>query len=217
MNLSIDILGTDGKVIDKADLNAELFNCGYCIDDPKKRLKPVHEVIRWQLNRRRSANQHVKNRSEVSGAHRKIRPQKEAGARQGDGKAPHFRGGGVAFGIHDRNYNFKLNKKYKQLAMKIVLSHKFSSNGIIVVDDFNGHDLSKTKSAQSFIKNLIKDDKVLFITSVDQYRSDAMRGIDNLPYINKIPATGLNVHSMCDSKLVFDKNSLNEIQGRFMK
>ncbi len=43
----------------------------------------------------------------VSGSTKKMYKQKHTGnARQGDGKAPHFRGGGIAFGPHPRDYSY---------------------------------------------------------------------------------------------------------------
>ncbi len=62
------------------------------------RVDIVNDVVRWQLASRRQGTAKGKNRTEIAGSNRKIRQQKGSGAaRQGDGKAPHFVGGGAVF------------------------------------------------------------------------------------------------------------------------
>jgi len=107
-NLTAKVVDWKNQVVSNLELDKDVFGREYRED-------LVHEMVRWQRNKARRATQSVKCRSEVSGAHRKIHSQKESGkARQGDGKACHFRGGGVAFGYGNRNYVTKLNKKFKK-------------------------------------------------------------------------------------------------------
>jgi large subunit ribosomal protein L4 len=210
--IEINILGSDLDISGKLTVNSQVFNCNYGIDDPVKRFRPVHEVVRWQMCKSRVSTQSIKNRSQVSGAHRKVWGQKESGrARQGDGKACHFRGGGACFSVSHRDYSFKLNKKYKNLAMCIALSHKVKNNGLVVLEDINQHNLSKTKSARNLLSKLTQDPKILLVTQ------DRIHGIDNLPYTDVIKPEGLNVKDICDRFLIFDKKSINAVQDRLVK
>lgn len=214
--IAVNVINADGKVIEQVELDGSVFNCDYKNDSPVERFKPIHEVIRWQMNKTRGPIQSIKNRSQISGAHRKVWSQKETGrARQGDGKAPHFRGGGAAFSVNSRDYEFKLNKKYRSLAMRIALSHKLQFGGVFVFEDLSKCDLSKTKLVKSIIENHIKDDRVLFVTTHGLYKDNKLTGLRNLEYVDAIPSMGLNIRSLWDRALIFDKQSIIEVQSRF--
>jgi large subunit ribosomal protein L4 len=205
--VKVEVIDASMKSVGKIEISDKVFNCDYFLDDPVKRFKPVHEVLRWQLNKKRESIQHVKNRSEVSGAHRKLWRQKESGrARQGDGKACHFRGGGACFSVRERDYEFKLNKKFKSLAMKVVLSHKCQNHGMRILDSLAN--LSKTKMAADLIRQVAQEQRVLLVTD------SSVIGARNLPYVDVIPAKGLNIRSMCDRFLIFDKEAISVIEGR---
>jgi large subunit ribosomal protein L4 len=208
----INIINPDNSVSGELELNPSIFECDYRMDSMWHRFRPVHEVVRWQMNKAREAIQCVKNRSQVSGSNKKMHPQKESGkARQGNGKACHLRGGGAAFKINSRNYEFKINKKYHSLAKRIVLSHKFMNGGVLVLQDLSKFDLSKTKDAATFLKTL-GHDRVLFVTQRDLYKGKSLKGIQSLYKVDSIPSSGLNVKSMLDRTLIFDVNSINEVQ-----
>ena len=67
----------------------------------------------------------TKTRSEVSGGGRKPYRQKGTGnARQGSIRAPHYPGGGIAFGPHPRSYAKKQNRKEGRIALKSALTCK---------------------------------------------------------------------------------------------
>ena len=65
-------------------------------------------AVNWQLAKRRTGTHKTKQRSEINGSTAKPFKQKGTGrARQGDKKAPHMRGGGVAFGPVFRSHAHK--------------------------------------------------------------------------------------------------------------
>ncbi|MDU9800161.1 50S ribosomal protein L4, partial [Helicobacter pylori] len=76
-----------------------------------------------------------KNRAEVSGGGRKPWAQKGGGrARAGSITSPVFVGGGVSHGATNRrNYNLKINKKQKRLALEYALEEKAQANKLFVV------------------------------------------------------------------------------------
>jgi large subunit ribosomal protein L4 len=78
----------------------------------------------------------TKDRHEVRGSARKIRPQKGSGrARLGDKKSPMLRGGGVAFGPRPRDFATELPKKVYDLAWRTALSYRFRKGELIIVDN----------------------------------------------------------------------------------
>ena len=94
------------------------------------------DVKQYMANKRQGTHK-TKERSEVVGSTRKIKRQKGTGtARAGDIKSPIFRGGGSVFGPRPKSYEFKLNKKVKQLARKSALTYKARENSIVVLEDF---------------------------------------------------------------------------------
>jgi large subunit ribosomal protein L4 len=85
----------------------------------------IYLDVKQHLANKRQGTHKSKERAEIAGSTRKIKKQKGTGtARAGSIKSPVFRGGGTIFGPRPRSYDFKLNKKVKQLARKSALTYK---------------------------------------------------------------------------------------------
>src|SRR5688572_23207410 len=66
----------------------------------------LHQAVVAQLANRRQGTHDTKTRAEVAGGGRKPWRQKGTGrARQGSIRAPHYKGGGIVFGPHPRDYH----------------------------------------------------------------------------------------------------------------
>ena len=126
----------------------------------------LKRAIDLQLAATRQGTAKTKTRSEVSGGGRKPWRQKGTGnARQGSTRSPQWRHGGIVFGpTTERNYNFKMNKKERRLALKSALSYKVIDSELMVLDNLN-LESSKTKEMLSVMKNLKLDKSVLFVTN----------------------------------------------------
>ena len=95
----------------------------------------MHQVVTAQLANRRAGTQSTKTRSEVRGGGAKPYRQKGTGnARQGSTNAPHYTGGGVAFGPKPRAYTQRTPKKMIKAALRSALSDRASAGKIVVVD-----------------------------------------------------------------------------------
>lgn len=107
----------------------------------------------------------AKNRGEVSGGGKKPWSQKGGGrARAGSITSPVFVGGGVAHGpSNNRNYNIKINKKQKQLALRYALYQKALEDKLYIVDSIDVKS-GKTKEAHSIFANL-NERSALFVTT----------------------------------------------------
>src|SRR5512145_3572106 len=114
----------------------------------------IYLDVKQHLANKRQGTHKSKERNEISGSTRKIKKQKgTGGARAGSIKNPLFTGGGRVFGPQPRDYNFKLNKKVKQLARKSALTYKARNNEILVLEDFS-LEAPKTKDYVSFLTDL---------------------------------------------------------------
>jgi large subunit ribosomal protein L4 len=90
----------------------------------------------------------VKNRSEVSGGGKKPKAQKgSGGARWGSMRSPLFVGGGQIFGPQNRNYNQKVNKKQKVLALRFAINAQADKGSLFVMDSVKVES-GKTKDQQ---------------------------------------------------------------------
>ena len=108
----------------------------------------------------------TKGRSEVRGGGKKPWAQKGGGrARAGSRRSPIFVGGGKAFGSkNNRNYDLKVNKKQKKLALNFALN-EHAQNGTLFVVDTIEIASGKTKDAAAMFKSLNQID-TLFVKSL---------------------------------------------------
>ncbi|MFA6759605.1 MAG: 50S ribosomal protein L4 [Sulfuricurvum sp.] len=105
-------------------------------------------------------------RAEVRGGGKKPWAQKGGGrGRAGSRRDPSFVGGGVVFGPKpDRNYNLKVNKKQKRLALEHALSEHAKAGTLFVVDSVEVSS-GKTKDAAAIFKALGQRD-ALFVKAI---------------------------------------------------
>lgn len=173
----------------------------------------ISQTIKWQLAKKRSGNASTKTRSDVSGTTRKPWAQKETGkSRQGSLRSPHFRGGGVVFGPHPRSYEYKLNKKFKKLALGLMMNQKVREEQIVILNSFESN-VSKTKDFYSWLSsnNL---GTVLFVGDMND---SVKKTFANLHGIDVLPLIGLNVLSCAQhEKVIFDLNAMEGLISRYL-
>jgi len=151
----------------------------------------------------------TKNRSAVRGGGKKPWAQKGGGrARAGSLRSPIFVGGGVAFGPStNKNYDQKVNKKQKKLALYHALAEMAANDKLFVLDNIT-IESGKTKDAVAFINGLEQRDTLVVKEMIDDKTFLAFRNIQNA-YL--IEANELNAylaaayHSIVIEKTVFDK------------
>jgi large subunit ribosomal protein L4 len=151
----------------------------------------------------------TKNRSAVSGGGKKPFAQKGGGrARQGSIRAPHYKGGGVAFGPStDRNYDLKVNKKQKKLALHHALAEMAANERLFVIDNIEIAS-GKTKDAIAFVNGLNQRDVLVVKEMIDDKTFLAFRNLQNAYLIepNELNAyLAAAYHSMVIEKAVFEK------------
>src|SRR5215211_4156354 len=145
MKVQVKTLGsaTDGDI----ELNDAVFGV-------EPRADILHRVVTWQLVNRRGTARAARERSDVARTGKKFGRQKGGGtARHGDRRAPIFIGGGKAHGPRARVFQSSLNKKVRQLGLRMALSSKAKDGNLIVLDSLD-LDAGKTKELKAKLNSL---------------------------------------------------------------
>jgi large subunit ribosomal protein L4 len=108
-------------------------------------------------------------RSQVRGGGKKPWAQKGGGrARAGSRRSPIFVGGGKAFGpSNNRNYDQKVNKKQKKLALNFALNEHAQNGTLFIVDSIEVAS-GKTKDASAMFKALNQRDTLFVKELLDE-------------------------------------------------
>jgi large subunit ribosomal protein L4 len=173
----------------------------------------LHQVVRWQLAKRRQGTHKAKTRGEVNKTTRKMYKQKGTGrARHGAASAPQFRGGGKPFGPKPRDHATGLPKKVRQLGLKIALSSKLADGKLVVLDQAI-LDEPKTKQLAQRMRDLGWS-SVLLVDGegLDQNLERAAR---NLVGVQLLPAIGANVYDILRRDvLALTKAAVQQLEER---
>jgi len=172
------------------------------------------DVKHYMANQRQGTHK-TKERGEIKGSTAKIKRQKGTGtARAGSIKSPVMRGGGRIFGPRPRDYDFKLNKKVRQLARKSALSYKATEKAIIVLEDMKFEE-PKTKNLVDLNVALkISDKKSLFV--LGEQNKSLYLSSRNLKSVEVITALELNTYKIIRaSTLVLFESSLDILDKMF--
>lgn len=173
----------------------------------------VHRALVLQTTNARQGTASTKTRAEVSGGGRKPWRQKGTGrARAGSIRSPLWRGGGVIFGPKPKDYQIKMNRKERRLAMRTALMSR--SEDLIVVEEF-GDKLPrpKTKELVGAIGRwgVESESKVLLILS--QKEENVYLSARNIANVKLISANNLNIYDLLMAdKIVTTSSALAKIQ-----
>jgi large subunit ribosomal protein L4 len=153
----------------------------------------LYDVVKMQMASRRKGTAATKVRRDVSGGGKKPWRQKGTGrARSGTTRSPLWRGGGIVFGPHPRDYSFHVPKRVRKLALKSALSMKYRDSKLIILRDFPLEEI-KTKRFKEVVDRFgLK--KALFI--LDQSHPILEKSSRNIKDIKMMRSEGLNVYDL---------------------
>lgn len=165
--------------------------------------------VRYHANRRQGSARTL-NRHEVEGSTKKIVKQKgTGGARHGDRKVPHFRGGGhahVKTRTHE-DYRLDMPKKMRRKANLNALLAKFIDNEVKIVDTL-AMTQPKTKDFLGFLSAIKASDRSALValpTNEENVRLSA-RNVEN---VTLIAAPQINCFDLLNHRyLVIAKSDL---------
>lgn len=190
----LSLYNKTGSQVGEVNLNDNVF--GVEVNKPV-----VHRTLVAQMAAMRSGTHKTKTRGEVKASGKKPWRQKGTGrARQGSTVAPHWVGGGNAFGPSPRSYAKKVNKKEKRLALKSVLSNKVEEGKFIIVDSFS-LDQPKTKEMANILAGLKVNDKKTVIILPGSNEA-VYKSARNIPNVKTVVMQALNVYDLLNCEYI---------------
>ena len=205
MGYSVDVYNTDGKVVSKVELNANLFA------DEKINKTLIQEYLLLQQANGRVAIADTKDRSEVSGSGKKLYRQKGTGnGRVWDKNSPLRRHGWIAFGpTSARNFEKMMTKKARKVAMNGTITMKAKDSAIcgLSLDKME----PKTKEAASIIERIgLSNQKVLLV--LDAKNEGIEKSFRNIAKVKYILVDYLNPRDVLNAdKVVFLEKALTKL------
>ncbi len=180
----LSVLNIKGEKVSDITLEKQVF--GITPNDAV-----LYDAITLTRNAQRQGTASTKTRSEVSGGGRKPWRQKGTGrARQGSIRAAQWYHGGVVFGPTPRDYDKKMNRKERRLALKSALAYKDAEKAIVVVDSLN-LETNKTKDMLNILNNLkLANKKVLIVA--DELNENLILATRNIASVMLLEASEIN-------------------------
>ncbi|EKO38998.1 MAG: 50S ribosomal protein L4, bacterial/organelle [Solidesulfovibrio magneticus str. Maddingley MBC34] len=172
----------------------------------------LHLVVRAQLAAKRAGTHSVKTRAYVSGGGKKPWRQKGTGrARAGSTRSPLWRGGAVVHGPQPRDYTFKVNRKVRQLALRMALSAKLVEDQLVLLDAIAFPEV-KTKLMAKVVSDFSWKKALIVLPESDNNLELSAR---NLPGIKVVRQDMLNVYDvLLHDHVVMMKDAALKVQER---
>nr|WP_294903531.1 50S ribosomal protein L4 [uncultured Lacibacter sp.] len=193
--MQVEVLNKAGKATGRTiELPEDIFGI-----EPNDHV--IYLAVKQYQAAQRQGTHKVKTRAEVKGASRKLHRQKgTGGSRKGNIRNPLYKGGGTIFGPKPHGYDFKLNRKVKDLAKMSALSYKAKENAIVIVEDIN-FETPKTKEFVSVLNNLnIGNKKALVV--IPDYNDNLYLSLRNVPSVVGSLLADVNTYDLINSDVL---------------
>ncbi len=202
--MQIEVLNSKGEKTGRSvELPEDIFNI-----EPNDHV--IYLAVKQYLAAQRLGTHKTKTRGEAHGSSRKLHRQKgTGGSRKGNIRNPLYKGGGAVNGPVPHSYDFKLNRKVKDLAKMSALSYKAKGGEIVVVEDLNV-EKPNTKTFLGVLNNLkVNGKKVLLINS--QYDTNLYLSSRNLPRVKATVLSDINTYDIMNAKTLLFTESAAKI------
>lgn len=202
--MQVDILNIQGAKTGRTiELPEEIFGA-----EPNNHV--IYLAVKQYLAAQRQGTHKVKTRAEANGSSKKLVKQKgTGGARKGNLRSPIYKGGGSIFGPKPHLYDFKLNRKVKDLAKISALSYKAKENAIVVVEDVT-METPKSKQFAGILKSLqVADKKTLFVLPEDS--NNVYLSLRNIPGVQGTLLSDVNTYDIVNASVVVFTESVAKI------
>lgn len=188
--------------VEKIKLNPIVWEVPYNAD-------LISQVLLVMRSNKRLGTAHAKTRAMVSGGGKKPWKQKGTGrARVGSNRSPLWVKGGVTFVPNNRNWERKINKKMRKLAIRILLSERLKKEVLEFVKIANKEKLSDVRKLVS--KELILGKYNLVVTD----RADVKRAMSNVEKVFVVAPKDINVMNLAIAKkIIVDDTVVNVIES----
>jgi len=184
----VDVKNLDGKKVGTIELADDVFSA-------KVNPHLLHEAVRHHLAGERAGTHKTKDKSEVSGAGRKLWRQKGTGrARIGSIRSPLWRHGGTVHGPTPRDYSYALPKKMTLGALRSALSSKLADSKLTVVEGWT-LDSHKTKPFRQALTKLDGETKTILLVE-NGGNMNLERASRNLEGVTLVAPTALKPYDL---------------------
>ena len=173
----------------------------------------VHRALVRQMTNARQGTASSKTRAEVRGGGRKPWRQKGTGrARAGSTRSPLWRGGGVIFGPKPRDFNLKMNRKERRLALRTALVKRLED--AVIVENFAEQiTRPKTKEMISAFERWGIDPQTKILMILSDISDNIHLSSRNISNVKMLRANGLNIYDLLNAnKIVITADALAQIQ-----
>lgn len=200
----IGVFSTGGDRVEEIELRDDIFGV-----EPNPAV--LHEVVVMQLANRRRGTHDTKTRAEVAGGGRKPWRQKGTGrARHGSIRSPIWRGGGIVFGPHPRDYHYDVPKKVRRLALKYALADKVRNGNLVVLNELR-LPIPKTKEALALLDRFSALDGALLVAT--EPNAQVKSAVANIQRVKFLAVSNLNVYDLLRyPKLIITKEALSRVE-----
>jgi large subunit ribosomal protein L4 len=209
--MKLKVINTSGAATGEVEFAEEL------LIKNGKGSQAVHDSVVAYMANQRLGTAKTKQIGEVHGSGKKPWKQKGTGrARAGSFASPLWRGGGVVFGPHPRDYSIRVPKKVKALAFRRALSERLLAGDVVVVDDLklDGH---KTRDFVALVDKLAPGAATTLLVT-GQMDNDLKLASRNLPDVQVAPADSVNTYELLRfDKIVATKAAFEKLQARVGK
>jgi large subunit ribosomal protein L4 len=169
-------------------------------------------VLMYQANARAGTHDTL-TRAEVNDS--KIKPwkQKHTGrARAGFKGSPLWKGGGIIFGPHPRDYSYALPRKELRAATRAALCGKFKDGEVAFVDELK-FEKPQTKRVAAMIEGLGMRGPWLLV--VDEQDENTWKSARNVEGLTLARAAEVNAYDLLKHRtVIFTKSSLQLVRDR---
>lgn len=202
---TVDIYNVNRDVVGQLELRDDIFGV------PVK-THVLHEVVLYQLAKRRAGTVKTKGRSDVSGGGKKPWRQKGTGrARSGTSRSPIWRGGGTIHGPLPRCYDMRVPKKVRKLALKMALTQKLLDREMTILDQLQLERI-KTKDFVAILEKFELGKTLVVLPEQDLVVEKSAR---NIPEVKVLRSEGLNVYDLLNyHNVVLTQESVGRIEEK---
>ena len=199
----VSVYNIEGKVVGEMNLKDEVF--GVEINE-----NLLHKSVVEILNNKRQGTKKQKTRAEVRGGGKKPWKQKGTGhARQGSIRAPQWKGGGMVFAAVPKEYELRMNKKERRIAIKSALTNCVKDNNLYVLDNIRFDEI-KTKNMVKVLDSL-KIDKALLVLDVND--KNVIISARNLQNVKTGSVNEINTYDLLKyGKLLITKKAVETLE-----
>ena len=197
----------NGETIGSVDIADAVFNAPIHVP-------AMHQVVVAQLANRRVGTHNTKDRGDVRGGGRKPWKQKHTGrARAGSTRSPLWVGGGVAHGPHPRDYQQKVYKNVRQIAIRSALTLKVQEENMLIIDRF-ALEAPKTKEFRAFLDRIDSLQKPLII--IHENDMAVRKSASNITGALVLHVDSVNVHDILNhQRLIATQEAVRKLEEVF--